>query len=62
MLFQGHDDDTMDDMYNITCSTMYIDVPNMQVARSSTAPMNLRWSFNGDENIKELFKLSIKKC
>lgn len=61
-LFQGHDDDTMDDMYNITCSTMYIDVPNMQVARSSTAPMDKRWSFNGDENIRELFKLSIKKC
>lgn len=62
MLFQGHDDDTMDDMYNITCSTMYIDVPNMQIARSSTALMDLRWSFNGDENIKKLFKLSIKKC
>ena len=39
-------------------STMYIDVPNMQVARSSTMPIEKRVSFNGDENIKDLFVMS----
>ena len=39
-------------------STMYIDVPNMQVARSSIMPIEKRVSFNGDENIKDLFVMS----
>lgn len=39
-------------------STMYIDVPNMQVARSSTMPVDKRSSFTGNEDIRELFKMS----
>ena len=39
-------------------STMYIDIPNMQIARSSTMPIEKRFSFNGDENIKDLFVMS----
>lgn len=46
-----------DDMSD-EASTMYIDVPNMQVARSSTMPIEKRVSFNGSENIKDLFVMS----
>lgn len=56
MLFQGSDTDVMDKDGNITCSTFYMDLPNMQVARMSTAALNKRYEFTGNENISELFK------
>lgn len=59
-LYQGSDTKVKDDMYNITCCTMFIDVPNMKVCRMSTAPLDMRHSFDGTENIRDLFKLSIK--
>ena len=59
-LYQGSDTKVKDDMYNITCCTMFIDVPSMKVCRMSTAPLEMRHSFDGTENIRDLFKLSIK--
>ena len=58
-LFQGDDYNVRDDKGNITCGTMYIDLPNKQVARSSTASIETRQSFNYDETIEEVFKKSI---
>ena len=43
---------------NITCATMYIDVPNMTVARMSTAALDKRYTFTGDEDIADLLKIS----
>ena len=57
-LFQGADTDVKDKDGNITCATMYIDVPNMTVARMSTAALDKRYSFNGDEDIGDLLKTS----
>lgn len=57
-LFQGSDTDVTDTEGNITCSTFYIDVPTMTVARMSTAALDKRFSFSGTEDIKTLFKLS----
>lgn len=57
-LFQGADTDVKDKNGNITCATMYIDVPNMTVARMSTASLDKRYSFNGDEDISDLLKIS----
>lgn len=57
-LFQGADTDVKDKDGNITCATMYIDVPNMTVARMSTAALDKRYSFNGDEDIGDLLKIS----
>lgn len=57
-LFQGADTDVKDKDGNITCATMYIDVPNMTVARMSTAALDKRYTFNGDENIADLLKTS----
>jgi len=57
-LFQGADTDVRDKDGNITCATMYIDVPNMTVARMSTAALDKRFKFNGDEDIAELLKIS----
>lgn len=57
-LFQGADTDVHDADGNITCATMYIDVPNMQVARMSTAALDKRYAFTGNENISELLKLT----
>lgn len=59
-LFQGADTDVMDSEGNITCSTFYIDVPNMTVARMSTASLDQRFKFDGTENIRDLFKISTK--
>lgn len=59
-LFQGDDTKVHDDEGNITCGTMYIDLPNMQVARMSTAPMDKRVKFSYDETIEDLFKKSIE--
>lgn len=57
-LFQGADTNVKDKDGNITCATMYIDVPTMTVARMSTAALDKRYSFNGDENIEDLLKIS----
>ena len=57
-LYQGNDTDVLDSDGNMTCSTMYIDLPNMQVARMSTAPMEKRYRFTGDESIAELMKMT----
>lgn len=57
-LFQGADTDVFDNEGNITCCTMYIDVENMQVARMSTAALDKRYAFTGNENISELLKLT----
>jgi hypothetical protein len=35
--FQGYDDKTKDEDGNIICSTMYVDLPGMSVARNSTS-------------------------
>ena len=57
-LFQGSDTDVKDAEGNITCATMYIDVPNMQVARMSTAALDKRYSFTGKENIHDLLQVT----
>jgi hypothetical protein len=57
-LFQGSDTDVTDNDGNITCCTMYIDVPNMKVARMSTAALDKRYDFTGKENIAELLKIT----
>jgi len=59
-LFQGSDTDVTDSEGNITCSTFYIDVPNMTVARMSTAALDQRFKFDGTENVRDLFKISTK--
>ena len=58
MLFQGSDTDVFDAEGRITCSTMYIDVPNMKVARMSTAALDKRYDFTGSENISDLLKMT----
>ena len=57
-LFQGSDTDVMDADGNIACATMYIDVPNMQVARMSTAALDKRYPFTGKENIHDLLQIT----
>jgi len=57
-LFQGSDTDVLDADGNITCATMYIDVPNMQVARMSTAALNKRYPFSGYEDIGDLLSIT----
>lgn len=59
-LFQGSDTDVRDADGNIACGTMYIDLPNMQVARMSTASLDRRYSFTGKESISELLELSTR--
>lgn len=59
-LYQGNDTECFDAAGNMTCSTMFIDLPNMQVARMSTAPMETRQPFTGNESIEELLKLTTK--
>jgi hypothetical protein len=56
--FQGSDTDVLDKDGNITCATMYIDLPNMQVARMSTAALDKRFPFTGNEYIGELLKIT----
>ena len=58
LLYQGSDTDVFDKDGNITCCTMYIDVPNMKVARMSTAALDKRFDFTGKENIADLLKLT----
>lgn len=57
-LYQGHDYDMFDKEGNLTVSTMFIDAVEMKVCRSSTAPMDKRYSFTGDETMKELLAKS----
>lgn len=57
-LYQGSDTDVFDSEGHIACSTMYIDVPNMTVARMSTASLDKRFPFTGKENISDLLKLT----
>ena len=57
-MYQGSDTDVFDKDGNITCCTMYIDVPNMKVARMSTAALDKRFDFTGKENIADLLKLT----
>lgn len=59
-LYQGNDTECFDADGKMTCSTMFIDLPNMQVARMSTAPLETRQTFTGNESIEELLKLSTK--
>lgn len=59
-LYQGNDTECFDTDGNMTCSTMFIDLPNMQVARMSTAPMETRQPFTGNESIEELLKFTTK--
>lgn len=58
-IFQGEDTDVLDNDGNITCATMYIDLPNMQVGRHSCQPIDQRKSFTIDEPIEVLFKRSV---
>jgi hypothetical protein len=57
-LFQGADTDVKDKDGNITCATMFIDCVEMTIARMSTAALDKRYSFNGDEDISDLLKIS----
>lgn len=59
-LYQGNDTECFDADGKMTCSTMFIDLPNMQVARMSTAPMETRQPFTGNESIAELLKLTTR--
>ena len=59
-LYQGNDTECFDSDGKMTCSTMFIDLPNMQVARMSTAPIETRQPFTGNESIEELLKLTTK--
>ena len=54
--FQGSDTDVHDAEGNITCATMYVDLPNMKVARMSTAALDKRFDFTGNESISELLR------
>ena len=59
-LFQGADTDAKDKDGNITCATMFIDCVEMKFGRMSTQPLDMRQSFTGDEDIREIFRKSIK--
>ena len=57
-LFQGSVTDVQDADGNITCATMFIDCVTMTVARMSTAALDKRYPFTGDEDIADLLKIS----
>lgn len=57
-LFQGSDTDVKDADGNITCATMFIDCVTMTVSRMSTAALDKRYPFTGDEDIADLLKIS----
>ena len=59
-LYQGHDYDMFDKDGNLTVGTMYMDVVNMKVSRSSTSDMDKRYDFTGSENISDLLMLTTK--
>lgn len=57
-IYQGDDYEMFDKNGNLTVGTMFIDAVKMEIARSSTAPMNKRYKFTGDEDIRELLAKS----
>lgn len=57
-LYQGSDTDVKDSEGNITCSTMFVDLPNMLVARMSSCPVTMRRQFTGYETVSDLLRLS----
>lgn len=57
-IYQGDDYEMFDKDGNLTVGTMFIDAVKMEVARSSTAPMDKRYKFSGSENIRELLAKS----
>lgn len=57
-IYQGDDYEMFDKDGNLTVGTMFIDAVNMQIARSSTAPMDKRYKFTGNEDIRELLAKS----
>ena len=57
-IYQGDDYDLFDKDGNLTVGTMFIDAVKMQIARSSTAPMDKRYTFTGNEDIRELLAKS----
>lgn len=57
-IYQGDDYEMYDENGNLTVGTMFIDAVNMQIARSSTAPMDKRYKFTGNEDIRELLAKS----
>lgn len=59
-IFQGEDTDVLDEQGNIKCSTMFVDCVEMKFGRMSTQPLDMRQSFTGNEDIREIFRKSIK--
>jgi organic radical activating enzyme len=57
-IYQGDDYEMFDKSGNLTVGTMFIDAVKMEVARSSTAPMDKRYKFTGSEDIRELLAKS----
>jgi hypothetical protein len=57
-IYQGDDYEMFDKDGNLTVGTMFIDAVKMEVARSSTAPMDKRYKFTGSEKISELLAKS----
>ena len=43
-IYQGHDYEMFDEEGKLTVGTMFIDAVQMKIARSSTAPMNKRYT------------------
>ena len=58
LIYQGHDYDMFDKDGNITVSTMFVDAVQMKVSRSSTSAMDKRYSFTGNEDVRELLAKS----
>ena len=50
--------DMFDKDGNITVSTMFVDAVQMKVSRSSTSAMDKRYSFTGQEDVRELLAKS----
>ena len=57
-IYQGDDYEMFDKDGNLTVGTMFIDAVKMEIARSSTAPMDKRYKFTGSEDIRELLAKS----
>lgn len=57
-IYQGDDYEMFDKDGNLTVGTMFIDAVKMEIARSSTAPMDKRYKFTGSEKISELLAKS----
>lgn len=59
VLYQGSDDDCFNLDGSVAASTMFIDLPNMEVARNSSTLKALRKSFDIEESIESLFEKSL---